>query len=309
MFDVRRLVPAEREPDSTPRSAAARIAAAQHGVVAASQLVGEGMSTSAIGRAAESGWLVRKYRGVYAVGHDCLTLHGEWMAAVLAGGEGTSLSHRSSAAARSLRPDARSAIDITVPGRRGLAQPGLVAHRCKLHPDDVTTLDGIPITTVSRSLLDLAEVVPFHQLRRAVERAEELRLFDLNEMHATLARAVGRRGTKPLRRVLDDLVDRPTGTRLELEARALDLIRAHDLPTPAVNTLVGPYEVDLLWREQRLVVELDSWAHHRQRRSFETDRARDADLQAAGYRVARFTWQHVTQRPAWVADTLRSLLR
>ncbi|HEY8581379.1 MAG TPA: type IV toxin-antitoxin system AbiEi family antitoxin domain-containing protein, partial [Capillimicrobium sp.] len=235
-------MPGQREQIATPRNAAARIAAAQHGVVTASQLIREGMSRSAIGRAAQSGWLVRQQRGVYAVGHACLRPEGVWMAAVLAGGEGTALSHRGAGAAWGVRPSARSAIDITVPGSRGRTQPGLTVHRCKLHPDDVTTLDGIPITTVSRTLLDLAEVIPFHPLRRAVERAEELRLFDLNEMHATLARATGRRGQRPLRRVLDDLVDRPTGTRLELEARALDLIRAHDLPTPAVNTLVGPYE-------------------------------------------------------------------
>ncbi|HEU4655937.1 MAG TPA: DUF559 domain-containing protein [Capillimicrobium sp.] len=274
----------------------------------AGQLLGEGISASAIRRHVERGALVRKYRTVFAVGHDALTPQGHWMAAVLAGGEGAVLSHRSAAAAWGLRPDRRSAIDITVRRRQGYRQPGLTPHRCRLGPEDVTVLDGIPITTVARTLLDLAEVVPFDHLLKAAVRADELELFDLHAITATLGRATGRRGAKPLRRVLAELAGGPDHTREALERRALRLVKRHGLPAPLRNALLHGYEVDLLWRRERLAVELDSWRHHHVRPVFESDRRRDVDLQAAGYRTARFTWRQVTREPDWVVARLRALL-
>jgi very-short-patch-repair endonuclease len=164
------------------------------------------------------------------------------------------------------------------------------------------------VTTVARTLLDLAEVVRIRELRRAVIRAEELRIFDLRAVDEVLARANGRRGTKALLAVLDDLVGRPGGSKEELEALALDLIRASGLRLPAVNTLVGDYEADLLWRDQRVVVELDSWKHHGTRAGFERDRRRDADLQLAGYRVLRLTWRQITREPDWAVARIRAFL-
>lgn len=308
MPDVRQTRPAERDSFGTRLDVAAALAAAQHGVVEHDQLVAGGLSRSAISRQAASGRLRRRYHRVYAVGHDALTPEGHWMAAVLAGGPGTVLSHRASAAAWGLRPDNRRAIDITSPNRRGTREPGLTVHRCRLDLEDVTTLRGIPITTAARTLLDLAEVVPERQLLRAAVRAEELHLFDLRAIEAALARGFGRRGVRPLRAVLDELVGRPTGSKLELEARALDLVRRHRLPAPVVNALVLGHEVDLHWPRARLVVELDSWTHHRQRPAFERDRRRDVELQAAGYRTVRLTWRQVVDEPAWVADRLAALL-
>ncbi|HEU4657736.1 MAG TPA: type IV toxin-antitoxin system AbiEi family antitoxin domain-containing protein [Capillimicrobium sp.] len=285
------------------------IARRQRGVVARRQLLEAGVSAAAIDRLLANGRLVRLHRGVYAIGHAALPRDALWIAAVLAGGPGAVLSHRSAAAAWGLREGAPRLVDVTVRGRAGLRQRTLRAHTGRLHPGDVTRLDGIPITTVPRTLLDLAEVETLHVLRRAVDRSMELRLFDLRAIHATLGRANGRRGVKPLRRVLDELVGRPSGSRQELEAAALDLIRAHRLPYPVVNTLLEGHEVDLLWRERRLVVELDSWTHHGTRPAFERDRRRDVDLQLAGYRVVRFTWRQVTEEPRWVATRIRALLQ
>jgi predicted transcriptional regulator of viral defense system len=299
---------AQRGRCAAPLDVASALAAQQYGVVTRGQLVEGGMSGSAIDRRVADGGLVRIHGGVFAVGHAVLRRQGFWMAAVLACGEGSVLSHRTAAAACGLREGDPAKPDVTLAGSRGRRKPGIVAHTGRLAANDVTDVEGIPVTTVARTLLDLAEVVRIRELRRAVIRAEELRIFDLRAVDEVLARANGRRGTKALLAVLDDLVGRPGGSKEELEALALDLIRASGLPLPAVNTLVGDYEADLLWRDQRLVVELDSWKHHGTRAGFERDRRRDADLQLAGYRVLRLTWRQITREPDWAVARIRAFL-
>lgn len=167
--------------------------------------------------------------------------------------------------------------------------------------------EGIPVTTVARTLLDLAEVVDMRRLERAFEEAERLRLLDLRVIERTCERNAGRRGLKPLRALLSDaqpVVD----TRSELERRFLTFCRGAQLPPPAVNVIVAGFEVDALWPDRRLVVELDGYAFHRTRAAFERDRARDAALQLAGYRVLRLTARRLGEEPAAVAEAVRRLL-
>ncbi|MCW3005811.1 MAG: hypothetical protein JWP17_437 [Solirubrobacterales bacterium] len=287
----------------------AELADAQHGVVGRWQLVELGHSTSTIDRWLAAERLVILHRGVYAVGHRRLRPEGHWMAAVLAGGAGASLSHRAAGSAWNVRTDHRAQCEITVVRAFGRKLPGLHVHRSRLDPVDVTTLDGIPITTLARTLLDLAEVLPLEQRVAAIDRAEKLRLFDLRAIDATIARSPGRLGARRLQRAVEQYRPEPAFTRSWLEDHTLPLIADAGLARPHVNSLVHGYEVDLAWPEQRLVVELDSRTHHHTTRAFEQDRRRDADLTARGYRVIRFTHRQVTSEPRWVTTTLAAALQ
>jgi len=164
-----------------------------------------------------------------------------------------------------------------------------------------------PTTSVARTLFDLAEVVDGRRLARAFERAERLRLFDLNAIERQLERGRGRRGLKVIEPLLVAALPSPD-TRSDFEQDFLDLCRDAGLPPPEVNVIVETYEVDALWRDDRLVVELDSLEYHRTRAAFERDRARDTALQLAGYRVLRVTWRQLRDAPSAVAGAVRNLL-
>jgi hypothetical protein len=185
----------------------------------------------------------------------------------------------------------------------------VVLHRVRrLDPVDVTVLEGIPVTTVARTLLDLAEVVSIRQLEHAYEDAERLRILDVRAVHDVLRRGHGRRGLRPLTAVVTRITGPPEPTRSELERRFLDLCREFAIPPPIVNALLHGFEVDALWPDQRLVVELDGRAFHVTRAAFERDRRRDTELQLAGYRVIRVTERRLAEEPAEVAADIRSLL-
>jgi hypothetical protein len=179
-----------------------------------------------------------------------------------------------------------------------------------LHADDRAAREGIPVTSVARTLLDLAEAVSPTQLRRAFEEADRLELIDMRAIEQLLDRSRGRRGLKPLAALLATHRGPAPPIRSELERLFLDLCHRADLPPPTVNAHVEGLEVDALWAEQRLIVELDGYAFHRTRASFEHDRARarDAILQLAGYRVLRVTHRRLAAEPAAVAVAVRSLL-
>jgi len=279
--------------------------ARQHGAVARWQLVPD-VAASMIDRWVRRGRLRRRYRGVY-VASPALTAKGVWMAAVLACGPGAKLSHRSAGAAWAMRRSSRAAIDVTAPsGGRGVA--GIDAHRCVLHPADVTTLDGLPITTVARTALDLAEVVPQRHVERFLVAAEQQRLFDLHAFLDVLHRHPGRHGQKPLRAALAAYAPEQERTKSEMELVALDLIRAHGLPMPQVNVLVEGFEVDLYWPERRVAVELDSRRYHLTTAAFEADHLRGLELSARGYIATGLTWEQLIAQPEWVASRLRALL-
>jgi very-short-patch-repair endonuclease len=164
------------------------------------------------------------------------------------------------------------------------------------------------VTSVARTLLDLAEVLSARRLLRVLEEAERLRLFDLDAIDRLAGRSHGRRGLGELRLALAGMDDEPPPTRSELERRFLELCRAEHLPPPAVNAWLAGFEVDALWPEQRLVVELDGYAFHGARAAFERDRVRDAAIQLAGYRVLRVTHRRLAAEPGAVAEAVRALL-
>ena len=245
----------------------------------------------------------RLWRGVYTFGHSELRLQGRLLGAVFACGPGAVLSHRSAADRWGILATARRAIDVTVGTRNGRRRQAGIDLHCVRHLDqsDVTTLDGIPITTVARTLIDLCAMVPPRMVERALEQSYVLRLIAPNAIEEALERARGRK-TAALRRLLAAEQRAPTLTRSELEEAFLALCRRGGLPDPEVNVQLHGYEVDFLWRRQRRVVEVDGYAFHSVRRAFERDRRKDVDLELAGFPVTRFTHDQVIYEPD---DTLR----
>lgn len=233
------------------------------------------------------------------------------MAAVLATGPEAVLSHRDAAALWGLRDSAAARIDISVP-RDLRSRPGIRVHRAVLPADETTVRRGIPVTTTPRTLLDLATILSARQLERAIEEAEALRLTDPLSLDDLVERHHTRHGAPAIRRVLAAGRIGATLTRSELEERFLAFLDAHGLPRPEINvwleTSAGWFEVDCLWRRDRVIVELDGYAHHGTRAAFERDRARDRALQATGWRVVRLTWRQLDEAPRRVAAELRALL-
>lgn len=232
------------------------------------------------------------------------------MAAVLAGGPDSVLSHRSAGQAWGIVPRSSIAIEISRP-KTFRPRAGIRAHRAVLPEDEVRVLEGIPVTSPPRTLFDLAGLVSARQLERAFNELEVRGLRDELSVPHLLERYPGRRGAARLRALLES--GDPGGvTRLELEERFLALLDAQGLPRPALNAALALrgrfFEVDCLWRRQRLVVELDGRAVHGTRRAFETDRERDRILQAEGWRVTRVTWRQLTGDGTAVAADLRRLL-
>lgn len=289
--------------------ALAELAARQHGVVSGAQLRALGLGRSTIGRQVAVGRLHPLHRGVYAVGHPSISERGRYLGAVLAGGPAAALSHRSAATLWDLRP-ASLRIEVTVPrGRPGPSE--LAIHRSRmLDPVDFTSLHGIRVTTVARTLLDLGAILRSPDLARAVDRAERLELFDLRAVEDLLARARGRRGAAAVRGAIAGW--RPHDTRSELEDRHQRLLRAANLPWPRFNVLLdgerATHEVDAFWPSRALVVQLDGFAYHRTRRDRERDATSDADLELAGYRVLRLTWDDVVVHADRTARRLSRLL-
>jgi very-short-patch-repair endonuclease len=279
----------------------------QWGVVAAFQLLELGLDHSAIRRRVMAGHLHRVHRGVYAVGHRRLTGDGHWMAGVLACGPGAVLSHQCAGARWDILRSSSALVHITAPWRSRHGIERIRVHRVRrLDPQDVTVRAGIPVTTVARTLLDLAAVLNARRLDRAIEDAERQRVYDDRAVNDVLRRCRGNSGRRPLIAALERFAGPPELTRSELERDLLDACRAAGLPMPAVNTWLLGYEVDMLWLEQRVVVELDTYDFHGTRAAFERDRARDAVLEAAGFRVVRVTGRMM--RAGGVAELLRALI-
>jgi very-short-patch-repair endonuclease len=294
--------------------AIAHIAAAQHGVIALLQLLALGLSASAVRSRVASGRFHRVHAGVFAVGHAPLTRGGHYMAAVLACGDDAALSCREGAAWRRLRPSQRSNVDVISPRRAGRARPGIDAHTSgTLLPRDIEEVDGIRCTSVARTLLDLAAVLPRRSIERAFDEAEVLRVLDANAIEDVLARAGNHRGAGVLRAVLVNHAPASTRTRNDLEEAFLAICRAAGLPQPEVNAWIAleptGYEADFLWRGQGLLAETDGGSTHTTRHAFVHDRLRDQRLMLAGWRVVRFPWQQVFDEPGSVALTLHELLR
>ncbi len=296
------------QPQKRERRLAA-LAARQHGVVGRRQLLNLGLGADAIKSRLASGRLHSIHRDAYAVGHRRISQRGRWMAAVLGCGTGSVLSHHSAAALWGLE-EARSPIDVTAPrGRQGTPRrAGIRLHRCRLEEDEWTRRDGIPVTTVARTLFDLAETVSRDRLARLWEEADKLHLLGLDDIAAVYER---RRGCRRARRqVRPLLLEAPYSERRRspLEDRFATFCRHFELPPPATNVLVLEKEVDAAWLDARLLVELDSWEHHAHRAAFERDRKRDAALIVAGYRTIRVTHRRLDGEAATLATEIHALL-
>jgi very-short-patch-repair endonuclease len=279
----------------------ADLARRQHGVVARNQLDALGLTRRAIGRRIDRGWLHGVHRGVYAVGHLALTRNGRYMAAVLACGDGAALSHFSAAVLWGILDDRGGPIHVTVEGNR--VCPGVIVHRSPLQGDRVRR-HGIVVTTVSRTLVDLADVV---RKRRTLARAfDEAEYLGLDWQGA--APIHGRRGSGLLASVLAFHEPGTTRTLSELEERFLAFCESRGFRRPEVNVSIDGYLCDFVWREERLIVETDGHAAHGTRRAKERDAVRDADLQIAGWRVVRVTWQRLFGEEQGLAGQLRRLL-
>jgi very-short-patch-repair endonuclease/predicted transcriptional regulator of viral defense system len=286
----------------------AHVAEGQRGLVTRRQLRELGLGRGAIDRRIARGALHPLHRGVYLVGHAVPPPLARELAAVLACGPGALLSHRSAARLWGIYDFARDDVEVTVPARGRNQRPGIRVHCVSfVPPQEARVYLGIPATSPARTLLDLAASVPRRDLERAVEEAAIRRLTSREELAAVLERSHRRPGAATLRSVLA-LGARPGLTRSEAERRLLELLRAGDLPPTDTNVRVDGYEVDFLWRAERLIVEVDGYAFHSSRAAFERDRRRDAALDAAGYAVVRVTWRQIVVEPEAVLVRLaRSL--
>jgi very-short-patch-repair endonuclease len=232
------------------------------------------------------------------------------MAAVLACGAGAGLSHRAALALWDLGRSESGLIDITVPGRTGRrGPPGVRLHRSKLLQEgDVTEVDGIAVTSLAWTVVDYAAITNARQVRLVLEALDRRRLYIGRELDEVLQRTPNRKGGKTVRKAIGDLKGPAPWLQSELEETFRELIRASDLPGYEANVLVEGELVDALWRQERVIVELDGFAFHKSRAQFEADRRRDAKLQVAGYRVLRITQQRLKNEPEAVLADLKKLL-
>jgi very-short-patch-repair endonuclease len=276
----------------------------QHGVVSVGQLRGFGFGREAIRHRVAIGRLHPVARGVYAVGRPQLTREGRWMAALLASGEGAVLSHGSAAALWGFGREPAGWIEVSARSASARRRPGLhVRRRPTLRAEEVTARDGIPVTSVSLTLVDLAARHRDETLERMVSEADRLDLIDPERLRASLRLHRGRRGVAGLRLLLDRLSFRLSAS--ELEQRLLAIVRAGDLPFPETRRYANGHEVDFLWPELGLVVESDGLRYHRTPMTQLRDRRRDHAHVAAGLTQLRFADYQVRYEPEYVAATLR----
>jgi very-short-patch-repair endonuclease len=288
------------------------LARRQYGVVGREQLLAMGLGKDAIQHRIASGRLHRQYAGAYAVGHEVIPREGRWMAAVLASGSEAVLSHWSAAGLWMIRPNSRTRIDVTVP-HRSRSSALVCRHISQVPADERTIEEGIPVTTVPRTILELAATESADVVENLLREAEFLRLSDRLSLPDLIERYPGKRGIRKVHLALERLREETEGRkRSPLEERFAPFLRKHHLPLPRFNDwiLLGDkrYQVDCHWPELRQIVELDGWEGHSTRTAFREDRARDRRLLAAGYRVAHITWNQLDDEPAEVAADLHALL-
>lgn len=300
----RRTGPGAPAPSSSPDRASRRaeqviqaLAASQHGVVSRKQLLARGVSEGQIEVRVRWGRLRPLHRGVYLVG-PLEVPRARVMSALLCCGDTAVVGHHSGAALwRIIQPISESPpIDVIIqPGNRR-RRPGVRIHRMELQRDEITTLDAIPVTTPARTLYDLAGCISGRDLEQAVAEAIAIRVTDERKIEALTRRYGHRPAARRLMTVLGG-DERPARARSAGEEAFLALIRSGQLPNPQTNVRVHGFEVDMYWPAERLVAEMDGFAFHASRRSFEADRRRDAKLAAAGIRVMRVTWRQLENEP------------
>jgi hypothetical protein len=276
-----------------------RLAQRQWGVVTRAQLIEVGLRDRGIAEWVRVGRLRRLYQGVYAVGHDRLMREGRWLAAVMACGPGAALSHRDAAVLWDLRQSNSAYIDVIVPSQSGRKRAGLRIHRSsRLRRAEVTVRHGIPVTTVARTLLDLADVLERQALKRVINEAEYLNRLDMAALNAVVSANPGRRSAE----LIGAVGGAGHRTRSQLEDRFLALLERHGVEEPESGVWIEGYEADFLWRRAGLVVELDGLAAHRTTAAMKGDRRRDRILWRAGFRTMRLTEDDLDEPEAILDD-------
>ncbi|HEV2058051.1 MAG TPA: hypothetical protein VGR11_01760 [Solirubrobacteraceae bacterium] len=282
------------------------VAAEQDSLITWHQLQALGLGRGAIEHRVRCARLHQIHVGVFCCG---VRVDSPWMrgrAAVFAAGAGSVVSHERCCGLLGIRPHPRGPVDITVVGRR-VRQAGIRAHRvARLAPDDVRLVRGIPLTSPARTLLDMAPSLTPSELADAVEQAQVKRLVTKRDIARILERAGARAGVRALRAVLDE----PAFTRSRAERRLVSLLRAAKLPQPVFNAFAEGYEVDALWRHERVVLEFDSYAFHATKAAFVRDREKSAALERGRHVVLRTTWHELTKEShALIARTAEVLAR
>jgi very-short-patch-repair endonuclease len=288
----------------------ADLAGNQHGLAARRQLLSRGVSRGSITARIERGQIHAVHRGVYAIGHRLLTREGRWMAAVLACGPAAVLSHRTAGQLWGVLPRSQVVPEVTRPGKFR-PRAGIQCHQSTIPADERDEINGIPVTSIHRTLLDLAGVVNRRRLERALNEAEVRRLTDRLSIPQLIERHPRRHGAATLRELLaaKRYVDI---SRNDFEELFLALVDRSGLPRPRMNASLWIrgrfFEPDCLWREHRLMVELDGRGVHATDTAFEEDRERDRILLAEGWRTARVTWRQLRDQPDEVVADLRQAL-
>ncbi len=264
-------------------------------MVSARQLAEFGFPRETIARWVKEQRLHRIHRGVYAVGHEAVSWEGRLFAALLAN-EPAVASHKTAAWIWELLRWRPEGFHLTAPTRRHRRKP-IVVHFARLASEDRVVVEGIPVTSVARTMLDLAPSEPTRRLHQMMDRAEARKTFDLRQLDRLLARAGGHPGRVKLRDALDTFKPEGVVLRSDLERRFRRLVLAAGLPTPQANVVVEGYELDFYWEAEGFAVELDVYATHGSAASFEADRERVDDLLLAGIETIRVTGVRLDREP------------
>ncbi|MBV9803839.1 MAG: type IV toxin-antitoxin system AbiEi family antitoxin domain-containing protein [Solirubrobacterales bacterium] len=287
--------------------AIARVARRQDNVITHDQLFEAGLGRGAIARRLAAGTMQQLHRGVYLLGAAPPTHMARTRAAVMACGDGAVVSHRSAAEMFGLLPETDGEVDVTVVGRNPGFHSGVRLHRPRhLARHDVTKMRGIPMTTVARTICDLAASVSARDTERAFQEALYRRIVTTTGLGDILKREPRRKGAAVIRTLLED----PRMTRSEKERALLKLLDQAQLPRPLTNVRLHGHLVDAYWPEQRLVLEFDGWQAHGHRHAFERDRRFDQVMLANGLRPLRVTDRQFVGEPfaivARIAQSLRA---
>lgn len=282
------------------------LAARQHGAVSRGQLIALGLSAAAIDHRLAIGRLHRIHPAVYAVGRPELSRKGRWMAAVLVCGEGAMLSHESAAALWEIR-SAERAIEISVPvGKRPRPPRSIILHRrTNLSAEDLSHYNGIPVTGLTLTLVDLAARLPADEVEAAVNEADKLDLIRPEKLRAMLDEALRRPGRGALKRILDRHTLHLTDS--ELERRFLRLVHKSGQPMPLTQARVNGFRVDFYWPELNLVAETDGLRYHRTAAAQAADARRDQAHAVAGTQRLRFSHAQIVYEPGYVLAVLRAV--
>ena len=286
--------------------AIARVAGRQDNVIAREQLIAAGLGRGAIAHRVRVGWIRRLYHAVFLIGPAPPSLMARARAAAMSFGAGAVISHRTAAELFALLPERGGDVDLTVAARNPRSRSGVRVHRvAAFGPGEVTKMRGVPVTSVARTICDMAATESRRDVEHAFQEGLYRRIVTERQIAAVLKREPNRRGAPVIRGLLDD----PGMTRSERERALQRLIAQAQLPKPLTNVRLHGHLVDAYWPEYGLVLEFDGWQAHGHRSAFETDRKRDQVMVAHGLRVIRVTDRQLKHEPVAVAARIAMALR